>query len=60
MNGAMNFMTKMLASGCEPDIFTYNIWMHSLCSNHMLNQVGKVLDEHVAMGCHPNQLHTIH
>ncbi|KAK3163597.1 hypothetical protein QOZ80_1AG0005760 [Eleusine coracana subsp. coracana] len=55
---ALVLMNRMLADPCEPkpDIFTYNIWMHSLCSNHMLNQAGKVLDELVAMGCTPDSV----
>eukprot|EP00268_Persea_americana_P003691 TRINITY_DN11122_c0_g2_i3.p1 TRINITY_DN11122_c0_g2~~TRINITY_DN11122_c0_g2_i3.p1 ORF type:complete len:201 (+),score=27.13 TRINITY_DN11122_c0_g2_i3:197-799(+) len=54
MYTAIDFVNKMSADGCEPDITTYNIWIHGLCRSRVMSRAVKMLDELIPMGVDPN------
>ena len=54
MYTAIDFVNKMSADGCEPDITTYNIWIHGLFRSLVMSRAVKMLDELIPMGIDPN------
>nr|GLL36202.1 pentatricopeptide repeat-containing protein At1g63330-like [Ipomoea trifida] len=47
-------VSKLFASGWEPDITTYNIRLHGFCTSRKINRAVMMLDELISAGLVPN------